>query len=132
MVQILYSYKQFLSNYAESTKETYLINVNLFLRYCKENKINYKKIKKIHVYNYIAYMNDLAKSTQKCRLNSIKNFYSFLNRDLSVFLFKDIKIYGINKKTPRFLMSCQIDILINYYQDKRNYLIIFLFLNICR
>lgn len=129
MVQILYSYSQFLSNYAKSTKETYIINVGLFLRYCKENNINYKRVKKIHIYKYIAYMSDLAKATQKCRLNSVKNFYAFLNRDLSVLLFKDIKIYGTDKKVPRFLSSFQIGRLLSYYKDKRNSLIIFLFLN---
>ena len=129
MVQILYNYAQFLSNYSETTKETYLINANLFLKYCKEQKINYKRIKKIDIYRYIDYMKDLAKSTIKCRLNSVKNFYSFLNRDLSLLLFKNIKIYGINKKTPRFLSSFQIERLLSYYKDKRNSLIIFLFLN---
>ena len=129
MVQILYNYSQFLSNYAESTKETYLINVNLFLNYCKQNKINYKRIKKSQIYNYLAYMNNLARNTKKCRIDSIKNFYMFVNRDLSKYLFEGIKVYGSNRKTPNFLSSAQIEGLLNYYKDKRNRLIIFLFLN---
>ena len=38
MVHILYNYYEYLSTkYSEATKETYLYNVNLFLKYLKEN-----------------------------------------------------------------------------------------------
>ena len=135
MVETLYNYEQYLSiKYLESTKETYLINVKLYLKFLKEykGKINLHIIKHINtkdIYKYINSMKNLKKSTQKSRLYSIKNFYSFLNHDLSLFLFQDIKIYGNDKKLPRYLTSYQIERLLSYYKDKRNSLIIFLFLN---
>lgn len=129
MVHILYNYRQFLSNYAESTQKEYLINVNLFLRYLKEQKIKPEETTRIDIYNYVAYMDHLSKNTIKLRLVAVKNYYKFLNRDLSKFLFQDIKLFEFRIKMPRILFSQQIDLLKNYYQDKRNYLIIFLFLN---
>lgn len=135
MVRTLYNYEQFLSTkYLESTKETYLINLKLFFKYLKENKgkVNLniiKHISKKDIFDYLYSINNLSKATRKSRLNSIKNFYSFLNRKLSIFLFEDIKIYGYDKKVPKFLTSYQIEQLLSYYKDQRNSLIIFLFLN---
>ena len=129
MVHILYNYRQFLSNYAESTKETYLTAVNQYLKYLRKINKKPKEVSKIDIYNYIAYMDNLSYGRIKNRLLAVKNYYLFLNRNLSEDLFQDIKLFNLNKKLPYYLFSWQIDILKNYYQDKRNYLIIFLFLN---
>ena len=128
MVEILYNYEQYLSTkYLESTKETYLCNTNLFFKYLKKQKINPEEVTKADVYNYIAYMDNLKRSTIRTRLSAVKNYCKY--QKLSDFLFEDIKLFDFNKKLPRILFSCQIGVLINYYKDTRNHLIIFLFLN---
>ena len=132
-MQILYSYYNYLSNYSVTTKEVYFKNVKLYLKYLKEVKgkndiIQVCNIKKSDIYNYVAYMDNLSKNTKDIRLNSIKNFYSFLNKDLSNFLFEDIKLYDLNIKLPHCLSSSQAGQVLNYYTDKRNKLIIYLFL----
>lgn len=133
-MQILYSYYNYLSNYANSTKEVYYNCVKLYLRYLKDTKgkddiIQICNINKSDIYNYVAYMDNLSKNTKQIRLNAVKNFYSFLNKDLSNFLFEDIKLYGSNIKMPYCLSSSQCKRLINYYTDIRNRLIIYLFLS---
>lgn len=132
-MQILYSYYNYLSNYANSTKEVYYDCVKLYLRYLKDTKgrddiIQICNVKKSDIYNYVAYMDNLSKNTRKIRLNAIKNFYSFVNKDLSKFLFEDIKLYGLNIKMPYCLSSLQIRGILDYYTDKRNRLIIYLLL----
>ena len=135
MVNILYNYEQYLSiHYLESTKKTYLSNVKLYLKFLKEYKgkadiITVCNVNKADIYNYIAYMDKQSKKTKEIKLVSIKNFYSFLNRNLSDYLFEDIKLFNLNKKLPRYLTSLQIRTLINYYSNKEKKLIIILFIS---
>lgn len=128
----LYGYEQNLSRYAETTKEVYLENVKLYLRFLQEYKgksdiITICNVSKADIYNYVAYLDKFSRNTKENRLASIKNFYNFLNQDLSRFLFEDIKLFNSSKKTPRILSSLQIDLLLNYYSG-RNKLIIYIFL----
>ena len=136
MTNIFYDYKQFLSTrcLAESTQKIYMININLFLNFIKLYKgkvdiITLCNLTRADLYNYMAYIDNLSRNTKKIRLYSIKSFYSFLNQDLSDFLFEDIKIFNQTKKLPKYLFSKQVFQLLGYYSDKRNNLIIFLFLN---
>lgn len=131
---LFYNYKVFLSRFSSSTQENYLNNVNLYLRFLKEYKGNCDRktilnVTKADIYNYIAYMDHFSKGTKKIRLVAIKNYYSFLNQNLSDYLFQDIKLFDFNQKLPKTLSKTQIRLLLNYYKDKRNSLIIFLFLN---
>lgn len=131
---LLYKYEEFLSRYAESTQKTYLGNVKLYLKFLKEYKgkndiITVCNVTKADIYNYVAYLDKYSKNTKEIRLASIYNFYKFLNRNLSRYLFRDIKLFDTEQKTPRILSSFQIDLFKNYYSDKRNRLIIFIFLS---
>lgn len=133
-MQILYSYYNYLSNYSNATKEEYYECVKLYLRYLKETKgrddiIQICNVKQYDIYNYVAYMDALSKNTKNIRLNAIKNFYSFLDKNLSEVLFEDIKLYGSRIKTPYFLSSCELRTLCDYYKGKRNRLIIYLFVS---
>lgn len=135
MTYLFYDYIQFLSTcYSETTKDVYIININLYLNFLKEYKgkndmLTICNVTKADIYNYIAYMQNLSKGTISCRINSIRQFYLFLNRDLGEFLFQDIKLFNTTSKLPKYLFSSQIKAILNYYQNKRNKLIIFLFLN---
>lgn len=134
-MDILYKYSQYLSTYyTETTKATYLNQVNLYLTFLKSYKgtlnhiIIYNTDKK-DIYNYIAYISDKRKNTIKIKLSALKNFYSFLNANLREELFKDIKLFATQTKTPKYLFSDEIRLLLNYYSgEKRD--IIFLFLNL--
>ena len=130
-MELLYQYENYLSNYSKTTKETYLINVRMYLEYLRkvygsDSPIIIMNVTRKDIYNYIAYMEGLSKNTIKIRLNSVKNFYSYLR--ISEDLFEDIKLYSVNKKMPRILSSSQCKRLINYYQDERNKLIIYMLL----
>lgn len=132
-MELLYQYEEYLSNYSKTTKETYLICVEMYLRYLKETKGNITPITICNVsrgdiYNYIAYMDNLKRNTKAVRLYAIKNFYAFINKNIAAFLFEDIKLYNLNNKMPVCLTSSQCEQLINYYKGKRNQLIIYLLL----
>ena len=130
-MRILYRYYDYLSMYSISTKETYYECVKLYLKYLEDtygrvNPIIICNVNQSDIYNYLAYMDDLKKNTKKIRLYAIKNFYKYLKLDDK--LFDDIKLYNYDKKTPKTLTSSQCRLLMNYYKDKRNRLIIYLFL----
>lgn len=130
---ILNDYKEQMTKYSETTKENYLVSIRVFLKYLKEYKgrndiITVCNISKEDIFNYIAWLDGKSKGTIKNRLYGLKNFYEFLNYDLSKELFEDIKLYGSKIKLPRILSWKEIDLLLNYYPDKRNRLIIYLFL----
>lgn len=131
-MQILYQYEQYLSNYSQRTKEEYLNNIRLYFRYLKEykgdNELIIYNVNKYDIYNYIAYMDHLSKNTKKVRLYAVKNFYKFLNSNLSNLLFEDIKLFNTDIKIPYYLSLSQCEALMNYYTDKRNKLIINIFL----
>lgn len=125
---ILYEYEKYLSiHYAKSTKDSYLYSVKKYFDYMG-NHIKVMNAERKDIYNYIAYLDNLRGTTRRNYLKALKNFYNFLNRNLSEYLFEDIKVYDFNMKFPVFLFSCQCKALLNYYSDKRNRLIIFLFL----
>lgn len=133
---ILYEYSNYLSTkYSNSTKETYLENVNLFLKFLKEysgkenSNIQILNISKSDLFNYIAYIDNLSKGTKKVKLYSIKNFYTFLNRDISDFLFKDIKLFNTGVKMPKYLFTGQITPYMQFYTNERDKMLVYLFLN---
>ena len=130
-MEILYRYYDYLSMYSISTKETYYECIKLYLKYLentygKVNPIIICNVNQSDIYNYLAYMNNLKKNTKKIRWYAIKNFYKYLKVEGD--LFEDIKLYDYDKKMPYCLSSSQCKSLLNYYTDKRNKLIIYLFL----
>lgn len=128
LYMILYEYEKYLSiHYAKSTKDSYMYSVKRYFDYMG-NHIKVMNAERKDIYNYIAYLDDLKGSTRRNYLKALKNFYNFLNRDLSEFLFEDIKVYDFSMKFPLRLFSHQCKALLNYYSDDRNRLIIYLFL----
>lgn len=133
-MEILYKYSKYLSMYyTNGTKETYLEQVKLFLEFLKDykgkiNLIILYNLEQKDIYNYIAYISDYKKSTIKTKLSAIRNFLAFINKELADFLFEDVKLFNTNIKSPKYLTSCEIDQLLNYYTGKKRD-IIFLLLN---
>lgn len=128
---MLNRYRDYLSMYSIATQRTYLECVNLYLNYLKEvygkvNVIIVCNVTQADIFNYLAYMDRLSKNSKKIRIYAIKNFYSFLR--IRQDLFEDIKLYDKSRKVPHSLSSSQCKRLMNYYTDKRNRLIIYLFL----
>ena len=127
-MNILYEYEKYLSiNYAKSTKDSYMFSVMKYFTFM-QNHIKVMNAERKDIYNYMAYLDDLRGSTRRNYLKALKNFYNFLNRNLSEFLFEDIKVYDFDMKFPQRLFSSQCRALLNYYSDDRNRLIIYLFL----
>ena len=127
-MELLDQYYSRLSNYSNSTKKVYIDNVKLYIEYIGNHPLRIYNTTKADIYNYVAYMDNLSKNTKKIRLNAVKNFYSNVDKKLAVFLFDDIKLYNTGKKVPYCLSLQQCNRLVNYYSDKRNKLIIYLFL----
>lgn len=125
--------KYLLMYYSNTTKDTYLEQVKLFLNFIESykgriNLITLYNLDKKDIYNYIAFISNFKKSTIKLKLSAIRNFLSFINASNSDLLFKDIKLFNSDIKLPKSLTSCEIEQLLNYYMgEKRD--IIFLFLN---
>lgn len=132
-MDILYKYTKYLSNYAETTKENYLTSLKIFMRflgeqYSKLDIIRICNIKKKDIYNYIAWLDGKSKGTIKNRIYGIKKFYNFVNPSIAQELFEDIRYFETSRKLPKVLNIEQVKDIINYYQDKRNRLIVYLFL----
>ena len=130
-MELLYSYRNYLSMYSKTTQKVYFDCIKFYFKYLNEvygkvNPIIICNVSQADIYNYLAYMDKLSKNSRKIRIYAIKNFYSYLK--IRQDLFEDIKVYGSNKKMPYYLSSQQCELLLNYYQDKRNQLIIYLFL----
>ena len=125
---ILYEYESYLSiNYSKSTKDSYFYAVKKYFEYMG-NHIKVMNAERKDIYNYIAYLDNLKGTTRRTYIKSLKNFYNFLNRNLSNYLFEDIKVYNLDIKLPKFLTSHECKALLHYYPDGRNQLIIYLFL----
>ena len=103
-------YKEYLKyelNYSEYTIKNYLLHINKYLEYLNNNNINYNKITKDDILNYLKYLDSLKLSNKTISniLSSIRNYYDYLldNNIIKVNIFKTINNPKIDKKLPNFL-----------------------------
>ena len=100
-------YLKYELNYSEYTIKNYLLHINKYLEYLNNNNINYNKITKDDILNYLKYLDSLKLSNKTISniLSSIRNYYDYLldNNIIKVNIFKTINNPKIDKKLPNFL-----------------------------
>lgn len=106
----------YLSNekrYPLTTINSYELDISFYLRYVEEHHLDYKKINKDQIREYLKYLDDLKyKNTTISRmLSALRHFYSYLelHNKADSNLFKGIKNPKKEKKLPNFLQSDELD-----------------------
>ena len=136
MDSIKNKYEEYLKeelNYSDNTIKSYLSDIKDYQLYLSENNINYLKVTRINIRNYLKVLDDL-KLTNKTiarKLTSLRMFYEYLV-DIKLLdnnIFTSISNPKIEKNLPHFLNYNEIDDLINNLPndsiyDIRNKLII--------
>ena len=94
-------------NYSKYTLINYTKDLELFMRYLKNNNINYLKINKDNIRSYLKYMDSLnyKNNTVSRMLSSLRNFYTYLVmiKKIDNNPFKLIRNPKKEKKLPNFL-----------------------------
>ena len=94
-------------NYSKLTLINYTKDINSFMKYLKENNINYLKVTKDDIRSYLKYMDNLKykNNTVSRMLSSMRNFYAYLvmKNKMNNNPFKLIRNPKKEKKLPNFL-----------------------------
>ena len=74
------NYLIYTCNYSSNTVKAYCDDINKFLRYCKEEEINYLEVHEVNIRNYLSlcFINKLNKRSMSRILSSLRFFYAFL------------------------------------------------------
>lgn len=106
-------------SYSKKTSSSYLIEINKYQNYLDENKLNYKKISREDIRDYLKYLDDLNyKNTSISKnLSSLRSFYKYLVREEVVNNnpFQLISNPKKEKKLPNFLNEIEMEDLLNIY-----------------
>ncbi|MEG1506802.1 MAG: tyrosine recombinase [Bacilli bacterium] len=104
-------------NYSDQTIKSYSSDLRAFCEYLNENNINYLKINREEVRDYLKFLDSckLKNSSIARKISSIRNFYNFLVIDglLENNLFKSIRNPKIERKLPNFLNYFEISDMLN-------------------
>lgn len=105
MIEKYNEYLKYELNYSEYTIKEYIIHVNEFILYCKNNNIDYQNINKDIIMNYLKYIDNLSNKSISAVLSALRCFYNYLldNNYVNVNYFKLISNPKLEKKLPTFL-----------------------------
>lgn len=105
MIEKYNEYLKYELNYSEYTIKEYIIHVNEFISYCKNNNIDYQNINKDIIMNYLKYIDNLSNKSISAVLSALRCFYNYLldNNYVNVNYFKLISNPKLEKKLPTFL-----------------------------
>lgn len=105
MIEKYNEYLKYELNYSEYTIKEYIIHVNEFISYCKNNNIDYQNINKDIIMNYLKYIDNLSNKSISAVLSALRCFYNYLldNKYVNVNYFKLISNPKLEKKLPTFL-----------------------------
>ena len=112
-------------NYSKLTLKNYSLDLEKFMFYLKENKLNYITFNKDEARKYIKYLNEIKlKSSSISRmLSSLRSFYAYLiiNERINYNPFKLIRNPKKEKKLPVFLSDQEfIDVINHVKEDELN------------
>lgn len=102
-------------NYSSYTIKSYFTDINIFLDYCKNNKIDKYKITYKEIKGYLSNVFDIkySSTTISRRISALRTFYNFLYKkklvDKNVFLF--ISLPKKEKKLPKYMSYEDINLL---------------------
>lgn len=105
MIEKYNEYLKYELNYSEYTIKEYIIHINEFISYCKNNNIDYQNINKDIIMNYLKYIDNLSNKSISAVLSALRCFYNYLldNNYVNVNYFKLISNPKLEKKLPTFL-----------------------------
>lgn len=107
MIEKYNEYLKYELNYSSYTIKEYIRFANEFLKYCKDNNVNFLNIDKDIIINYLKYLDNLKLSNKSISLilSSLRCFYDYLldNKYVSINYFKLISNPKLEKKLPTFL-----------------------------
>lgn len=100
------NYLEIEKNYSNYTIENYDLDLKQFLEYCKNNKIDYKKITYQESRGYLNYLytEKLEKATSVSRkISSIRSFFRYLsNNGIENYSFHLLKLPKKGKRLPKY------------------------------
>ncbi len=120
MIDLINKYIEYLNkelNYSLDTIKNYSLDLISYNDYLVENNMNYKKINKIDVRNYLKYLdnNKLSNKTISRKLSSLRSFYNYLIniKVVNNNIFDTISNPKIEKKLPNYLNYEEIEDLLD-------------------
>ncbi len=106
-------------NYSENTVNSYLMEINKFEAFVKENKLDYKNFTRNEIREYLKYLDGqkLKNTSISKNLSSLRSFYKFLVNEGVVENNNFILISNPKKekKLPNFLSEIEIEDLLDIY-----------------
>lgn len=124
---MLKKFEKYLKNvkkYSINTLNSYLSDINIFISYLNQEKINYKNINCDIIRSYLKYLdvNKYKSSSINRILSSLNDYYSYLekNKIIKYNYFKDINRPRKEKRLPNFINYTEYMNLINTVQKENN------------
>ena len=124
---VLSEYKIYLLkelNVSNNTIISYERDINEYLEYLGNNHINYLKINRDNVINYLKFLDvkKLKNSTISRKISSIRGFYDFLKEKelIDVNIFKQIKNPKLERKLPNYLSYEEMRVILNSLDIKKD------------
>ena len=124
---MLKEFEKYLKNvkkYSINTLNSYLSDINIFISYLNQEKINYKNINRDIIRSYLKYLdeNNYKSSSINRILSSLNDYYSYLekNKIIKYNYFKDINRPRKEKRLPNFINYTEYMNLINTVQKENN------------
>ena len=124
---MLKEFEKYLKNvkkYSINTLNSYLSDINIFISYLNQEKINYKNINCDIIRSYLKYLdvNKYKSSSINRILSSLNDYYSYLekNKIIKHNYFKDINRPRKEKRLPNFINYTEYMNLINTVQKENN------------
>ena len=124
---MLKEFENYLKNgrkYSINTVNSYLSDINIFLEYLKESKINYKDVNCEVIRTYLKYLDEAKyKSSSINRLlSSLNDYYNYLvkMKYVKYNYFKDINRPRKEKKLPNFINYEEYMTLIKQIEKEEN------------
>lgn len=124
---MLKEFEKYLKNvkkYSINTLNSYLSDINIFISYLNQEKINYKNINCDIIRSYLKYLdvNKYKSSSINRILSSLNDYYSYLekNKIIKYNYFKDINRPRKEKRLPNFINYTEYMNLINTVQKENN------------
>ena len=126
-IDMLKEFEKYLKNvkkYSINTLNSYLSDINIFISYLNQEKINYKNINCDIIRSYLKYLdvNKYKSSSINRILSSLNDYYSYLekNKIIKYNYFKDINRPRKEKRLPNFINYTEYMNLINTVQKENN------------
>ena len=105
--------------FSNKTVVSYNYELQIFFEFVNLKKINYIKVRKEEIRNYLRYLDDLKykNSTIAANLSALRSFYGYLVmiKKIESNPFKRISNPKIEKKLPNFLNQLEIEDLLEFY-----------------